>query len=160
MPSSNSLVAKLQEDYPNINITAHNGAAYWSASQRTVFYNPREPHANWVLLHEVSHALLDHASYRKDIELLAMERDAWHYATTILAPRYDLQIDTDYIEDNLDSYREWLHAKSTCPRCQLNGVEIASRHYRCAACGHEWRVNEARTCHIRRYHRPHTNTAP
>lgn len=160
MPHSSSLVAKLQCDHPHITLTAHDGAAYWSSAQRTVFYNPNEPHADWILLHEMSHALLQHSSYRKDIELLAMERDAWQYAARTLAPRYSMHIDEDFIQDSLDSYRDWLHAKSTCPRCQLTGAELAPRRYHCAACGNQWHVNEARTCHVRRYNQPHTNTAP
>lgn len=160
MPSINWLLRQVATDYPTINFQQTDHSAYWSPTTHTVFYSPKEMHADWILLHELAHGILQHTTYKKDIELLAIERDAWQYAAESLAPRYGIIIKKDFIEDQLDSYRDWLHAKSSCPACNLNGVEIKNRTYKCLACGQTWQVNEARTCRIRRYYQSHTNTAP
>lgn len=149
MQQIEKLVRQLATDFPALTFT-QNDTSYWSPSQATVFYSPAEPCAEWVLLHELSHALLEHTAYNKDVELLAKERDAWHYACTVLAPRYSLMIDQDFIEDHLDTYRDWLHAKSSCPTCNLTGIEQSKGSYICIACHTSWQVNEARTCHVRR----------
>lgn len=151
MPSINWLVRQITADYPAISLQATSQASHWSPTTHTIFYNPSEQHAEWVLLHELAHGILQHDIYKRDIELLAIERDAWQYATEVLALRYDMTIDEEFIEDHLDSYRDWLHAKSSCPSCNLNGVEIKTRSYRCLACGQTWQVNEARTCRLQRY---------
>ena len=122
----------------------------WNANERTVMYAPDAPHAPAFLLHELGHALLGHADYSDDIHLLAMERAAWDKALQ-LAPEYDVAITDELIEESLDTYRDWLHSRSLCPHCNATGVQTAPRHYQCLACHHAWRVNEARTCALRRY---------
>ena len=79
-----------------------------------------------------------------------MKRDAWNFANTNLALKYGIQIDKDFIEDHIDTYRDWLHYKSSCPNCGLNGFEKNKGQYICPACGREWKVNEARNCNIKR----------
>ena len=75
---------------------------------------------------------------------------AWDKALQ-LAPEYDVAITDELIEESLDTYRDWLHSRSLCPHCNATGVQTATRHYQCLACHHAWRVNEARTCALRRY---------
>lgn len=115
-----------------------------------MYYNESSDDAA-LLLHELAHAVLKHADYTRDIELIEMERDAWDHARTVLAPRYSVPIDDAIIEDSLDTYRDWLHARSTCPDCQAIGIQIKLHHYRCLACGAQWKVNDARICALRRY---------
>lgn len=150
MPTTSSLVAKLSHDFPNVSFVKDD-LSRWSAVESTVYYNLTEPHVDWIILHELSHACLKHTQYTRDIALLAMERDAWQHAADALAPRYGITIDEDFIEDHLDTYRDWLHAKSTCPACTQNGMEYARKRYRCLACGHEWRTNNGTQTRIRRY---------
>lgn len=102
------------------------------------------------LLHEVGHARLDHTSYTRDIELLRKERHAWTYARDHLAALYGVSIDDDVIEASLDTYRDWLHARSLCPDCRVSGVQHTAERYRCIHCEREWTVNDARTCQLRR----------
>ncbi len=104
------------------------------------------------LLHEIGHARLKHSSYGQDVELIDMEREAWRYACEVLAPDYgiDLSVDNDIVQESLDSYRQWLYARSSCPECQAVGIEIRPRHYRCLHCQHQWLVNEARLCRLKR----------
>jgi hypothetical protein len=149
MPSITSLADRLQRDYPDI-IFTEGDDFHWSPSNKTVTYTQSsEDQAS--LLHELSHALLGHTDYKKDISLIEMERDAWQYAKDNLGPAYDQPIIDEIIEDALDSYRDWLHARSTCPNCQATGIQTKREEYRCLACRTKWRVNEARICALRRY---------
>lgn len=149
MLAISSLVKKLTRDYPALTF-AHGQTAHWSSTEHTVWYTTDEPHADWVLLHETAHGLLRHANYAYDIELVRFEKDAWQYAVQTLAPRYNLVIDPDFIEAHLDTYRDWLHAKSTCPACQSSGYEARTRQYQCLQCGTSWRTNAGLTSRIRR----------
>jgi len=150
MQSIHSLIKKLSLDYPEFGFDTAD-EFLWSANKKTVFYNPKLPHSREYTLHELSHALLGHSEYKRDIELIKLERDAWEYAKTELAPRYGVNISEDTIQDNLDTYRDWLYARSTCPECRTTGIETKTQNYRCLACGAIWRVNEARICALRRY---------
>ncbi len=152
MPATSSLSKKLARSHPHITFT-QGEQARWSPTTSTVFYNPNETHADWILLHETAHAILGHQEYTLDIELLKLERAAWHYATTTLAPQYDILIDTEFIETHLDTYRDWLHTKSTCPHCQSNGIEQTKQRYLCVHCGGTWRTNIGVDTGIRRYTR-------
>jgi len=144
-----SLIHKLKTTYPELTF-AEAEQFSWSPSDRTVFYNRDQKHATHLLLHELSHALLDHRDYRRDIELIAMETAAWENAKTY-ATEYNVRFDEAMIQDHLDTYREWLHARSTCPHCSANGYQTEASQYECPACSHKWRVNEARLCELRRY---------
>lgn len=148
MPSTLSLIHQLKSDYPQFHFKKAK-RFLWSPSENTVYYTSADDDYAF-LLHELSHGLLGHAEYNRDIELIAMERAAWDKAVE-LAPSYGLTITEDTIENTLDSYRDWLHARSTCPNCKAIGLQIKQRTYTCLACHHNWRVNEARICALRRY---------
>lgn len=150
MASINWLIKRLQADYPHLSFEPA-GKFWWSSTNSTVYYDPQSPHSAAYSLHELSHALLSHVGYERDIELIKLERDAWAFAKNTLAPTYDISIENDLIQDNLDTYRTWLHARSVCPDCEATGLQTHSMRYRCLACGHVWRVNEARLCALRRY---------
>ena len=152
MPSIHWLIQRVQSDYPDI-IFAAGDEFHWSAPTKTIQYNPALPSASEQLLHELSHAILRHTHYTKDIDLIGMERDAWEHARHV-APTYDFAISDDTIQDALDSYRDWLHARSTCPGCQATGIQTKQQAYRCLACHQQWNVNEARLCALRRYTSP------
>lgn len=149
MPSIHWLIQRVQSDYPDIRFSTGD-IFQWSALTKTVQYDPTQADAGQQLLHELSHAILAHADYTKDIDLIGMERDAWDYAKT-LAPTYKLTINDTTVQDALDSYRDWLHARSTCPQCRATGVQVKRRTYRCLACEQLWNVNDARLCALRRY---------
>lgn len=150
MPSTKPLIERLQADYPSI--TFHVSDHFeWQPTERSILYDPTDAHFAPRILHEVSHAELEHSSYARDIELLAMERDAWQRAKVDLAPKYDIAVTADAVQYDMDTYRDWLHARSTCPACNSNGLELKKHSYRCISCAHTWRVNEARTCSLKRY---------
>jgi len=146
IPSKTNLVAQLEIDFPGITFTA--GEQFmWSPKNQTVFY---ADHDDAQLLHELAHGLLEHSEYTRDVELITLERAAWDKALE-LAPHYHITIDEDQIEAHLDTYRDWLHARSTCPSCTAVGFQIKKATYQCPACGHQWRVNDARICGLKRY---------
>ena len=146
-----SLIKKLKSDFPQF-IFSESDSFLWSYTDNTVYFVSKGGNYGY-LLHELAHALLNHVDYSRDIELIAMERQAWDKAR-YLAPQYDLEIDDDFIQTNLDTYRDWLHSRSTCPACKATGMQIESKTYKCLACNHQWRVNDARTCSLRRYSLP------
>lgn len=155
MPSTLPLIERLSQKYPAI--TFEEGSDFlWNPTDRSICYDPLDPHLTERLLHELSHAELGHSSYESDIELIALERDAWHHAKTTLAPQFSLQITSDIIEDDLDTYRDWLHARSLCPHCKQNGIQTDKREYMCLICQTKWRVNEAIGCALRRYVKKNT----
>lgn len=123
---------------------------YWEPKSTTIFYDKVAPNGAELLLHELGHALLGHGSYSKDIELIAMERAAWERASP-LSQQFSITISDDLVEEYLDSYRDWLHARSLCPHCGATGIQTATKQYTCANCGGSWHVNEARTCGLKRY---------
>lgn len=145
-----SLIQKLASDFPAIQFVEAE-AFQWSADTKTISYNLSDETATEHALHELAHAVLDHHAYTRDIELLKMEREAWTYAQKELAPAYGITIDDEAREAALDSYRDWLHARSTCPNCKATGMETDKHLYVCPACRHTWRVNEARICSLKRY---------
>ncbi|MDB5177784.1 MAG: hypothetical protein JWO61_167 [Candidatus Saccharibacteria bacterium] len=152
MPSTPSLLKKLRLAYPDLSFKSGSDF-HWDYSHQTVTYSTTvsDTSSNAQLLHEVAHALLEHKGYSRDIELIGKERDAWNHACIHLGPHYAISIDDGTIQTAMDSYRDWLHARSTCPRCRATGMEIEKSTYQCPACRHQWRVNEARICGLRRY---------
>ncbi len=151
MAKTNSLVARLQADFPAIRFEKDEDF-YWSPSASTVhFASVKTTEDSLTLLHEVAHATLGHSRFDRDLDLIRIEREAWDYVRDTLGPRYSLTASEDDIEDMLDTYREWLHARSTCPQCRLTGIQTASAAYHCIGCGANWRVNDARRCGLRRY---------
>ena len=159
MRSIHSLLLALNNDYPEI--TFHSGTTFaWNPATNTITYAPDDPNAAQFILHEVAHASLHHDLYDKDIELLQMERDAWSYTTSHLSKEYGVTIDNEVQEEALESYREWLHSRSICPRCTQNGIQTTSHpsRYHCLACKQSWSTNEAKNCALRRYHTQHASS--
>jgi len=143
------LIDKLIAAYPAFHFKR--GADFrWDPTQKTIFYNEASSDTA-SLLHELAHAILGHESFNKDIELIEIERDAWTHATKQLSPIYDIAIPNEIVEEALDTYRDWLHARSTCPNCSATGVQTKKGTYSCIVCSTHWRVNDARVCALRRY---------
>ncbi len=150
MPSTVSKIDTIIAAYPTL-LFETSETFSWSPTRGVIAYIPDSAETTQRLLHEISHALLKHTAYSKDIELIAMERDAWGYARLKLAPLYDLVITSETIESNLNTYRDWMHARSTCPKCAATGLQTAKTAYTCVACRNTWEVNTAIGCQLRRY---------
>lgn len=152
MPSINSILNLLKKTLPDIGLK-NSDDFRWSAAEQTIYYPAEAAGLNdiYLLLHEAGHAALGHDDYRRDIQLLRMEREAWDYATDSLAPQLKIKVNDEFIENNLDTYRDWLHERSTCPGCKQNGIQINKNTYQCLNCRCSWRVNDARQCQLKRY---------
>ena len=148
MPKTSLLLSKIEKSFPKIRFKK-DAVFSWSPSDHTVHYIDNNDDIS--LLHEVAHAALGHKAYTRDIELLTIEREAWDYAVSTLSEQFDVSIDVAQVDTMIDTYREWLHARSLCPTCQATGIQADKTHYCCLACTTTWRVNEARTCALRRY---------
>ena len=116
---------------------------YWSAENNTVYYDPERLHTAegvYRLIHEIGHAANNHKNFLSGIQLLSLEAEAWESARQI-AEQYDVVIAEDYIEKCLDSYRDWLHTRSTCPACKTVSVEATENQYKCFNCLQKWTVS-------------------
>jgi len=50
-----------------------------------------------------------------------MEAAAWEKALE-LAKTYGITLDQEVSEKHLNTYRDWMHARSTCPKCEATGI--------------------------------------
>ncbi len=149
MQPTKELLSRLRADHPDITFVV--GDTFkWSSAKRELMMTESEGQSLY-LLHELSHALLGHADFSLDIDLLRQEREAWDLVRSTLASRYDVTCDDNLIEDALDTYREWLHARSLCPTCGLTGLQTKTSTYVCMNCRCSWRPNDARSRALRRY---------
>lgn len=140
-----TLVKKLAADYADLKFVVGDTAS-WSPTSRQITYSADVSEtAVWSLLHELGHALLGHSSYQSDIDLLQKEAAAWQKAKTI-SNRYSITIAAWHIQGCLDSYRDWLHKRSTCPNCDGHGIQSSESCYSCLNCLKAWKVSQERFC--------------
>lgn len=128
------ILKQLQADYPELRWRVGRKFAY--RAPRTIYYEEEVTEVgeyNLRSLHELGHALLGHCGYRADLERLKIERAAWEKARE-LCPRYGVEYDEEFVEQQLDSYRDWLHRRSKCPRCGLTRYQTSAGDYRCPGC--------------------------
>lgn len=141
------LITKLQVKFPELHFTP--GTQFcWSPETSEIFYKntARQPSASWSLLHETGHALLGHAGYQADFELIRLEIAAWEKANQ-LAAELGITIDANHVQDCLDTYRDWLYKRSICPQCTAKCLQQDDyMHYRCFNCHMVWRVSTNRFC--------------
>lgn len=122
---------QLTSDYQEFRFVV--GKKFAFRPPKTVVVGPKEPFWQLLALHEVSHAICKHKSFRMDVERLKMENQAWEKARE-LAKRYRIEVDEDLIQDELDTYRDWLHQKSRCPKCGLTRFQTPDSLYHCPRC--------------------------
>lgn len=141
----NDLISKLTKRYPQLQFCIGE-KFYWSPKTEQIFYQTgADPLYLRKLLHEVGHALLGHTAYSSDLELLALEVAAWEKAQQV-AQDFKVTLDADYIQDCLDTYRDWLHKRSTCPTCGTRSLQETPEQYKCFNCQSAWRVSPSRFC--------------
>lgn len=142
-----SILSNIEKDF-NFNFISGDDF-FWNHKNKTITYNSDDENGLELLFHEIGHAKLNHANYLRDIQLIEMEREAWSEAKKI-ASKMQLRINQNIIEDHMDSYRDWLHARSLCPECKSNGYEYRKGYYTCPVCTTKWQVNDAKLCQLRR----------
>ena len=120
-------------------------AAHFSydAADEVINYFPQALKTNSgkiALLHEISHCELGHFHYVSDLQLYAMEIDAW-LLTRKLAKKFNIPVEEDYIDECIESYNQWIEKRGTCPRCSTfcaQKTEVEFECYNCLTC---WRVS-------------------
>ena len=145
--SVNSLLKYLSSELSHIKFKA--GRRFlWSPENGVVSYiapELRTEQGIWTLLHETGHAQLAHKTYKTDFELLSLEVAAWQQAK-LLGKELKITINEDHVQDCLDTYRDWLHKRSTCPTCGTVGLQHTPSEYRCHNCLTNWQVTASRFC--------------
>lgn len=151
LPTKNKfheLLERIQHDYPDVHLK-RSASFYWSPEVQTIYYNTSDENPMWSLFHELGHMTHNHNTYTSDTRLVHMEVEAWATGA-IIAKHYGYAINEDHVQDCLDSYRNWQHARSRCPICLQTGIEKSSGAYGCINCRNEWRVTPNRFCRVYR----------
>ena len=125
------LLEKIRSDFPELRFRT--GDKFTFRPPRTIIVGPDQAFWDLLLLHELSHAILKHNSFRIDIQRLKMETEAWKKARE-LAAFYGVEANEEIIQENLDTYRDWLHKKSRCPKCGLTRFQTPDGKYHCPRC--------------------------
>lgn len=149
--TKSDLLEAVRSMFPSITFTPGEEFAYSHGSQ-TIFYpssSVKMPVFAYSLLHEVGHSEELHTNFRNDVELINLERDAWEYGVKI-GHKIGITIDPGHIESCMDTYRDWLYARSVCPHCHQCGLQTALTTYSCAFCLNTWSVSESRLCRVSR----------
>lgn len=142
-----NLLQQLQQDFKNIKFVQGKTDA-WSPKTKEIYYSL--PISKYSLLHELGHALDKHVTYKLDIQLLKLEADAWQKARQI-AQKYNLKIPQKYINDCMNTYKDWLLSRSKCPNCDLVGLQSSKDlQYGCCNCFLNWSVPFEAKCLVRR----------
>ena len=137
--SSSPLVAQLQKDYPDFRFIS--GRRFSFRPPKTIVIGPDEGETTpFLIFHELGHALSKKYRYDLSIERLKIESLAWQeakkaYQACLSSGKYPNlpPWDEGFAEDQLDTYRDWLHAKSKCKTCGLTMYEKNS-HWFCPYC--------------------------
>ncbi len=148
--TARDLVVRLAADYPELRFRV--GKKFMFRPPRTIIMEANggtlggseEPYdgvkrasdgLEWrlQLLHEMGHALAGHRDFRTDPGRLKLEREAWERARG-LAAAYNIRYDEEFVEGVLDTYRDWLHQRSTCPECGLTRYQARDGRWHCPGC--------------------------
>ena len=108
-----TFLAKIKSDFPDFRFI--DGARFSFRPPKTIVVGPEEPEDSLLLLHELGHALSGHKSFNTSARRIKMEREAWDKAKE-LASIYGVDFDENLVENELDTYRDWLHKKSCCKK--------------------------------------------
>ena len=106
---------------------------------RTVQLGPAQPHYVLLALHELGHCLEGHQEFKTEIGRLQLERAAWERARRVWRElqleKQGIAWDEDFVEAQLDTYRDWLHARSRCPECGTTRFQTRDGAFHCPFCG-------------------------
>lgn len=147
MQLSKKLLANISQDFSDYNFAA--GDIFkWSPTTKTITYRLAEKNSAWLILHEIAHAELSHNNYNADINLLRYESAAWDYAKRNLQNKYSINICDNFVQDCLDTYRDWLHSRSICPACKQTGIQTKKNTYSCLNCRYSWFADKSQHCNL------------
>lgn len=137
----NKFVMRVKTDFAQLDF--REGKKFTFRPPRTIILEPVQNYAengavglnNYMMsvLHEVGHAKLEHKFYQTDVERVKMEGAAWEAARG-LCEQYGVCYDEEFVQSELDSYREWLYRQSKCKKCGLTRFQTKSGRYYCPIC--------------------------
>ena len=143
-PADEKFVERLVRDYPEVKFVKNTKRFSYRLKNGvpTVFLGGPQPNFGLLTLHELGHALLKHKDYKVDVQRVKIECEAWEKAKTVYAKyREDAEMagtmpewDEDFVQEKLDTYRDWLHVKSRCKKCGLTGYQTEDGKYHCPRC--------------------------
>ena len=147
-------VERLTQDFKEVKFKR--GARRFSCQLRggvfVIFLGPPCPKYGLLTLHELGHGLCKHKDYTTDVSRIKIESQAWERAKTVLleyrARAFDEdgkvcdaelarilpEWDEEFVQEKLDTYRDWLHAKSRCKKCGLTRYQTEDGEYHCPRC--------------------------
>lgn len=139
-------IEKIEQDFPAINFV-ESDTFKWSPDEKAVYFDSNDENAQLATLHEIGHALLQHDDFTSDLDLINKELQAWEKALD-LADSYLLEVNEDFIEECMETYRNWLHQRSICPKCQHNVFQGKNFTFKCQNCSNEWQVEADQYCSL------------
>jgi hypothetical protein len=151
LPTQAKLLKVFKSSYPGIIFMAGSEFA-WSPKNAVISYvaeTKNNPLSSYALMHEVAHADLGHSTYDDDFSLLKLEVAAWERAKEIGLAN-NLPVDDEHIQDCLDTYRDWLHARAQCPACGTVSLQAKDGSYTCFNCRTGWKVPKSQLCRVSR----------
>lgn len=128
------LITSLKQDFPDFYFTY--GKRFSFRPPKTIVIGPDEGEKTPMLLfHELGHALSHQYSYKTAVERLKIESIAWSEGKKAYQNYHSLPPwDDDFVEENLDTYRDWLHTKSKCKACGLTMFQNQDGTWECPYC--------------------------
>ncbi|MBR3320251.1 hypothetical protein IKG20_03035 [Candidatus Saccharibacteria bacterium] len=126
-----SFLESIKTAYPKFSFLP--GRKFLFRPPKTIYYLESNENFRFLLLHELSHAVLGHFTFEKSLERLQLERDAWE-KTRELCKTYDVPFDESLAEEELDTYRDWVHKKTLCKTCGLTCLEVSPESLYCPFC--------------------------
>ena len=124
-------LSQLEKNYSDFKFVE--GRKFAFRPPRTIVFNSSEKRGDLLILHEIGHALSGHRFFGTDVERIKMEVKAWEKARE-LAKIYRIDFDEKLAQEELDTYRDWLHKKSRCPNCGLTRFQTQDSVYHCPNC--------------------------
>lgn len=130
------LLERVRKDFPELRF--REGKKFMFRPPRTVIFvqkcgEDENDFGKMQLLHEVGHALLGHRDWETDLVRVKMECAAWEKAKE-LSKKYEVRYEEEFAEEELDSYRDWLHQRSKCKQCGLTRYQTRDGEYHCPQC--------------------------
>ena len=125
------LISRLVGDFPDFRFVR--GDKFMFQPPQTIIVGPDEPDSSLLVLHELGHALNGDFSFNTEVERLKIEVAAWEKARE-LAARYSVEFDEEVMQRELDTYRDFLHQKSRCPKCGLTRFQTVDGVFHCPRC--------------------------
>ena len=152
--SDSDFVERLARDFPEVEFRrkARKFSFRLYAGKPVVFLGEPQPNFALLTLHELGHALCKHKDYTTDVQRIKIEYEAWERAKMVILdyrkkafaedggvideklaemlPKWDEEL----VQEKLDTYRDWLHAKSKCKSCGLTRYQTEGGDYHCPRC--------------------------